>query len=239
MGKTKCSAPKCSNEGPIVRGLCKLHYQRLRKYGSLELPKRVRATRACSVCERELYCGGLCVMHYQRLKKTGSLGSAEPSKAQKGSLIAWLRKNAPSQTNECLTDWPGARSEGRPVINYNGKLTAAARLMCEMVNGPPSFPRADSAHSCGNGHLGCLTPKHLSWKTRAANQADRVLHGTANRGERSASAKLTQSEVLLITKDKRSARVIAKERGVVQQTISDIKQGRTWGWLTGLGKQED
>jgi hypothetical protein len=46
--------------------------------------------------------------------------------------------------------------------------------------------------------MGCVTKSHLSWKTRTENQADRIIHNTTNRGERSGQARLTTVDVLAI-----------------------------------------
>jgi hypothetical protein len=48
--------------------------------------------------------------------------------------------------------------------------------MCKLVNGDPPAGY-ETAHSCGNGHLRCITPKHLHWKTPAQNQQENSKRG--------------------------------------------------------------
>lgn len=97
----------------------------------------------------------------------------------KGKAVAWLRAHAGYQGNDCLI-FPFARNrqKGYGAFGYNGETLYAHRFMCELVHGPAPADRPQAAHSCGNGHRGCVTPKHLSWKTNAENQLDRRRHGT-------------------------------------------------------------
>jgi hypothetical protein len=125
---------------------------------------------------------------------------------------------------------------GYGTIGFEGRKWTVSRLMCKLVNGDPPAGY-ETAHSCGNGHLRCITPKHLHWKTPAQNQQDRLVHGTSNRGIRHGMSRLTEDDVRKIDqllKTGKSQRVIAEEFGVGQVTISNIKTGKTWGWLTGV-----
>jgi hypothetical protein len=99
----------------------------------------------------------------------------------------------------CLT-WPFARvPAGYGNFKCGDKGGYAHRYMCKLVNGPPPTPKHEAAHSCGRGHLACVDPRHLSWKTRSENQKDRTRHGRANRGTgRAGPRKLTPSQVLEI-----------------------------------------
>lgn len=70
---------------------------------------------------------------------------------------------------------------GAAQINLGGRSVIVARMVCEEVNGPPPTPAHQAAHSCGKGHLGCITPQHLRWATQVENEADKLIHGTHNR----------------------------------------------------------
>jgi hypothetical protein len=70
--------------------------------------------------------------------------------------------------------------------------------MCEMVNGPPPEDWYQAAHTCGGGHLGCMHPKHLVWKTPADNHADKRIHGTLVAGSKVWNSKLTDEQVRYI-----------------------------------------
>jgi hypothetical protein len=135
--------------------------------------------------------------------------------------------------DDCLI-WPYCKvHNGYGCINMNGRRHIVSRLVCAEVNGPPPTPAHEAAHSCGNGHLGCINPRHLSWKTRADNQKDRIFHGTHNRGERNHSAKLSKADVIAIKAmlGKVSQSEIAEKFGVNQSTIGRISTGEIWSWL--------
>lgn len=77
-----------------------------------------------------------------------------------------------------------------------------------------------------------MNKRHLRWDTGIGNQADRVLNGTSNRGDRSALAKLKEKDVRSIWKARSRfmARLSAKY-GVSYDTIDSIFKGRSWSWL--------
>ena len=79
---------------------------------------------------------------------------------------------------------------------------------------------------------------NLRWDTHAGNCADTVRHGRSNRGDRSPTAKLTEADARLIRTafkwfgPKLSRATFARSLGVSTATISNIKLGKTWGWVT-------
>lgn len=155
--------------------------------------------------------------------------------AARGELAAWLRQHSAYAGDDCLI-WPfGRRSSGYGMATVDGVKISAHRHMCILAHGRPPTPDHQAAHSCGNGHLGCVNPRHLSWKTRLANKADELLHGTRNRGERCGSARLSRVQVLAIRArhdaDRVSNVALATEYGVSDATIRDVVARRTWGWL--------
>lgn len=77
-----CSVPGCDRTF-LARGLCRLHYRRLRERGKVgpvgTTRKKRDQSRVCSVpgCERsDLAAHELCSMHYWRWRKTGDVGPA-------------------------------------------------------------------------------------------------------------------------------------------------------------------
>ena len=104
------------------------------------------------------------------------------------------------------------------------------RIICEKTSGATPTAGMQAAHSCGNGHLGCVNPSHLSWKTRTANADDKRTHGTATSGERNGGAKLTADDVQKIRslQGKLTQREIAALFGVGQSTISMVHSGAIW-----------
>jgi DNA-binding transcriptional regulator YiaG len=102
----------------------------------------------------------------------------------KGPGVLWIKEHMNYQGDDCLT-WPYTIDPfyGRGRCSYNGKLYWAHRLMCEFVHGDAPEDRPQAAHSCGNGHLGCCNPRHLSWKTNSENQIERREHGRPEGGK--------------------------------------------------------
>jgi DNA invertase Pin-like site-specific DNA recombinase len=65
---------------------------------------------------------------------------------------------------------------------------------------------------------------------------DRIEHGTSNRGEKHGIAKLTEEKVMQIFTRAAAGEPqhkIAKDFCVTQTSVSRIKNGECWGWLTG------
>lgn len=195
----------------------------------------LEALKVCSVegCGKPVHVKlhGLCNGHYQRWQRHGDpLGGRTP----KGEPERFYREVVMAyEGDECLT-WPFSRNDrGCSTISLNGKILRVSRRLCEEVNGPPPTPKHEAAHSCGHGHLACVTKRHLSWKTGAENSADKILHGTSNRGERNPVAKMTESQILQIIALKGSAtqREIADRFGVHPSTIGGIHNRKSWAWL--------
>ncbi len=96
----------------------------------------------------------------------------------KGAQYAWIVAHVDFDGRECLT-WPFTlRWNGYGIVGYKGKILSPHRIMCELVNGEPPTPKHVAAHSCNNGHLACIHPKHVSWKTPRQNMLDRRAAGT-------------------------------------------------------------
>jgi hypothetical protein len=136
----------------------------------------------------------------------------------------------PYDGDECLI-WPySTKGHGYAVFKVDGKQCMVTRFICEKEHGPPPTAKHQAAHSCGKGHLACVTKRHLSWKTPAENSADRNIHGTDNRGEKNGSAKLTEPDVDKIRslKGAMSQRAIARLFGVTPPTIGSIHRGKAW-----------
>tara|TARA_B100002003_G_C14135917_1_gene546324 strand:+ start:697 stop:1341 length:645 start_codon:yes stop_codon:yes gene_type:complete len=192
---------------------------------------------ACSVdgCRGTSYIKGLCIAHYSRLRAKGSVGSAKVRRrAPRGAPLKWLMAHIKHDGDDCLT-WPFAKSStGVAMLRHDGRAVQAARVMCEMVNGPAPADQPQAAHSCGKGHEACVNPKHLRWASAAENAADRVEHGTDLRGEQCHNAKLTCEDVRRIRADaERGVPVseIARNYPVTRKSIRRVISRDRWGWL--------
>lgn len=146
-----------------------------------------------------------------------------------GAAQAFVEKAFVHDGDDCLT-WPFSTVRGYGHLGYRGKAWLAHRLVCHVVHGEPPTSKHEAAHSCGNGHRGCVNPKHLRWATSKENKADKVAHGTELFGERNPSAKLSQADAARIRslKGMATCRDLAKQFGVSRSQISDIQTGKAW-----------
>lgn len=177
---------------------------------------------------------GYCNKHYIRFRRHGDpLGGS----TDRGAARKFLEAHVDYEGSECLT-WPFATdARGYARIRDGGKNIPAYRVMCERAHGEAPTPKHQATHTCGKGHEACINPNHLEWGTGYKNQQDRVEHGTSNRGERCAAHKLSAEQVKTIfmrLNEGERPYLLAREYGVHDVTILDIKSGRSWAWLTGL-----
>lgn len=175
---------------------------------------------------------GLCTPHYDRLRKYGDPSLGMPLN---GSGLKFFHSEVMTHISDDCLIWPFARSgNGYGQITVDGKKVNVHRHTCIVANGEPPTPRHEASHSCGNGHKGCVNPRHLSWKTPSENQMDRVLHGTSNRGERQWKSKLTQADVRSIRRLFGAGQTnpeIAEKFEVSTSAIWMIRVGLSWAWL--------
>lgn len=187
-----------------------------------------------SACTESRGSCGYCNLHYQRMRRYGNpLGG----RTMRGAPLEFLNRALNYNGDECLL-WPFSKTnQGYGQIRLGGKLVLASRYVCGEVNGPAPNKTDHAAHECGNGHLGCITPKHLRWKTHTQNQRDKEKHGTLPKGEGHFQSKLTEKDVrdILELRGVKSQREIAMRFGVFQTTVSSILTGRTWKWLNKAG----
>ncbi len=141
------------------------------------------------------------------------------------------------ENEECLI-WPFGRiGQKYGSVVKNRKTLLAHRIVCENAHGKPPSSSHMAAHSCGNGHLGCVNQKHLSWKTAKENSEDAIAHGTTLRGRRQPGAKLFPEDIEYIraNKGKVFQRDLAEMFGIHQSQVSHIQSGKAWGWLPFVG----
>ncbi|WP_430438999.1 HNH endonuclease [Shinella sp.] len=187
--------------------------------------------RICSItgCGKPNKAKGFCTAHYKRLRRHGDpLGGARPA----GDLMRFMVDVVfPYQSGACLK-WPfPVMGTGYGQISVDGKMHLAHRFACEKIHGSPPTKSHQAAHSCGNRW--CVNPAHLSWKTQAGNEADKIIHGRSNRGERCGSAKLSVENVLAIRRlfGTKTNEELGRLFGVRASQISRIGTRSRWAHI--------
>lgn len=104
------------------------------------------------------------------------------------------------------------------------------RLVLRTFVGEPPTRNHVSCHNDGDTSNNKL--ENLRWDTVSNNHADKIKHGTHNRGDKSPTKKLSSDQVKEIKKlyssGKYSQTSLAEMFGVCQQNISTIVNEKTW-----------
>lgn len=152
---------------------------------------------------------------------------------KRGEPMSFLRNAALHSGDECVF-WPfGKNGNGYGMVYRGGKLELAHRVSCEMINGPAPTKSHEAAHSCGNGHLGCVIGSHLIWKTHAENMRDMVYHGRSHIGTSHYRSKLSEDDISFIRENAgvKPQEDLAKIFGVSPATIHRAMSGRAYSNL--------
>jgi len=134
-----------------------------------------------------------------------------------------LRKQ---QTN---TQRGGYRQLGIRGPDGRSRMVKVHRLVCRAFHGPPPSPKHEVAH--GDGDPGNNAASNLRWATRSENHRDKHRHGTAAAGERSSSARLTETQVKSIRARHVAGETqagIARDLGVGIHLIHQVVRRISW-----------
>ena len=185
----------------------------------------------CSVdgCSKPACKRGFCDAHYHQARYRGLL--APTQRAPRNAHITFLKSLLVNEQDGCVR-WPFSRTKfGYAATKFHGKSINASRLMCIIAHGDPPTESHQAAHSCGNGHMGCVNPRHLRWATPSENALEKYSHGTMRVGERNGFAKLNSSQVKEIRRRLslgEKGKDLASLFGVTPSTISVIKKRKAW-----------
>jgi hypothetical protein len=127
---------------------------------------------------------------------------------------------------------PSAAGDGYRKVTLCGGGARIARYVHELVLTHFVGPRPDGmevAHN--NGRRDDNRLANLRWDTRSGNHADKIIHGTACRGERHGRRKLSASDVVAIRHAKGSLREIGDRFGVGPMQVHRILAGQNWSSL--------
>jgi hypothetical protein len=212
---------------------CQAHYRRFKKYGDPLGAAPVTTTKReeCAVvgCAHPANgAKGLCEGHYYRLRRYGDPLAGRTANGATSAFLFSLLDVKP--TGECVL-WPYARTyDGYGKTFIDGAHISAHRAMCIMAHGQPPSDIHEAAHSCGNGHEGCVSPWHLRWATPAENAADKVAYGRQQSREAHPRAKLTEEAVAVIRRKETGVTIsdLATKFGVSKSTVAMVRSGRNW-----------
>jgi hypothetical protein len=185
------------------------------------------ATCQIDACNRPRYARGWCKRHYARWQRYGDAAFRPRRSFAPGRLMIWIRDRALLYSgDECLR-WPFKSKDrhGYGCLQYEGRLTGAHRVVCELAHGKAPTGRHYAAHSCGNGHLGCVNPRHLRWATPTENHADTLIHG-----RRHSKLTLEQVQEIRALRGKIPHREIAAKFDISISNVASIYRGATWAW---------
>lgn len=183
----------------------------------------------CSIsgCLIKVYARGWCTKHYSRWLERGDAAYVTPHEER----LAFIEHALSLETDECIL-WPFTASHPRGYGKFKegGKHFSVHRVICTRAHGDPPTAEHQAAHYCGK--TACCNKRHISWKTSAANAADKVMHGTNPRGERNPRAKLNECDVRNIRLEHTKGGVtnlsLAAFFDVSLSTINRIIARETW-----------
>ena len=147
-------------------------------------------------------------------------------RARRFTGYQYLKLLVTRKTDECIPWGRGRTSAGYGAVRAP-RQRQAHRAAWELVNSRIT-PDICVCHHCDNPL--CVNPRHLFLGTYAENNADRTAKGRTARqkGAAHGQAKLTDSDVRAIRRDRRVQRIIADKYGVSQMVISKIKRRLAW-----------
>lgn len=132
-----------------------------------------------------------------------------------------MRSMVGHEGTECVI-WPYCRiANGYGMLGYMGEMRYPHRMVCELVHGPSPVGKNECRHLCGNGHLGCVNPKHLAWGSKSENGSDRRRHGTWATSKYGPRSPLTREQIMQVRalKGKQTQATTAKQFGISEPSV--------------------
>lgn len=144
-------------------------------------------------------------------------------------------KSILTNTWKTLKTYPNHHGGHLRVVPYRADGTHPMRFVHHLVLEAFVGPCPEGMEAC---HFPDSDPKNnslcnLRWGTHADNEADKVVHGTAVRGEMVSVGKLTtdQAREIFLLRGKERQAETARRFNVSINNIGSIQTGRIWGWL--------
>lgn len=177
---TECSVEGCTAGGYMTRGLCTMHYARLRRTGVVgEASKQHAASWAgvtCQVdeCDSPVRALGYCLAHYKRFRRWGDPSIKRPTAPVSERFWSKVRKSE----DGCWEWIAGRQGTGYGLFHISkGESALAHRFSFEFHVGPiPEGLVID--HLCRNRL--CVNPDHLEPVTDEENRRRGAGYGIQN-----------------------------------------------------------
>jgi hypothetical protein len=167
------------------------------------------------------------VRGYEGLYSVSNLGRVR-------SLARTVERGAGTQAvNERILR-PGLDGQGYHMVRLAmagvGRTVNVHRLVADAFLGPRP-PKSEIAHNDGDRFNN--RSDNLRYATHAENLADKLVHGTDNRGSRHGRSVLTEDQVRQIKalRGLQSGKSLAAMFGVSRQIVCDIHKGRRWAHI--------
>lgn len=178
----------------------------------------------CTLCAKPVVGRGFCKNHYRAFMQHGD---AEHHSNMRGVPFN-LRYTADAKSG-CWLWVGGVTTSGYGTCSMHGQKVAH-RVSWVIHNGV--IPNGMNVlHRCDTP--ACVNPAHLFLGTHQDNMADLRQKGRAYgaKGEANYGAVITEDQALSILNDPRSGPELARQYGISQESVSNIRNGKTWRHL--------
>lgn len=128
------------------------------------------------------------------------------------------------EDSDCWYWFGSTNQQGHGNITYNGRTAQVHALSLARKMGREIRPTLQANHYCYQ-NKNCVNPAHLYEGTNSDNQIDAIKDG-------SRLTKITPAQVVAIRADTRTQTEIAKEYGISQPQVCEIKLRRKWKHIT-------
>lgn len=168
-----CSAPGCSKSF-YAKALCRVHYMRMYRLGSLSLPERTPKVKPpCSIdgCPEPFSAKGLCRRHYYLQLNRARREASRPPLEERIAIRFWAKV---TKTDTCWLWTAVTLPNGYGLVTINKRKIYVHRWSYEATKGPiPDGLVID--HLCRVRN--CVNPDHLEAVTNQVN----ILRGYESR----------------------------------------------------------
>lgn len=230
MQPTPCSVADCAKLRRGRSDYCRMHSNRLKKHGTLDLPKKERAQCSTEGCANFAVSRGLCNKHYIRLRTHGDPTYEYVPTARPVPERFWEKVDK-RDVGDCW-EWQGTLcSKGYGVIDIGGRQHKAHRISYQLNIG--HLPdELFVCHHCDNPR--CVNPNHLYAGTVHDNGRDMASRRRSMWGERNSHARIT-SEVALEILDRHregeSVPELMARFDVSRSLVRHLVSRRRWVYL--------